>query len=270
MKFKLIVTDYDASICNTPQPVSTRNVEAVKAFIARGGYFTIATGRMVQGIISNIDNLPTNAPIIAYQGAVMYDRERKKTIDHYPISAEIAAPLCQKLLQTGFSLNAYINEKIYLEKEYPFTRQYCKINNTDFTVVNDLPAFIEQNKATPSKLLMTCPPEKAIEFEAKYKQEYENVLSVTRSSATFLEFNHKEGTKGKAVERLAKMLGIPLGEVMCFGDSTNDLPMLTVKGLGMSVALGNAMPEVQAQASYVAPPCAADGFAQTVEKFCLK
>ena len=57
----------------------------------------------------------------------------------------------------------------------------------------------------------------------------------------------------------------PVLRIRCV--STNDLTMIEAAGLG--VAMGNAVDEVKACASYITDDCDHDGVAVAIEKFCL-
>jgi hydroxymethylpyrimidine pyrophosphatase-like HAD family hydrolase len=63
------------------------------------------------------------------------------------------------------------------------------------------------------------------------------------------------------------MLGLESHHVMTIGDNFNDVEMLSYAGI--SVAMGNAPPEVQAIANWVAPSIELDGAAVAIEKFLL-
>ena len=64
--------------------------------------------------------------------------------------------------------------------------------------------------------------------------------------------------------RVCTHLGITAAEVAAFGDQRNDVAMLTWAGLG--VAMGNALPEVKAQADHVTLSNDDDGLANELEK----
>ena len=67
--------------------------------------------------------------------------------------------------------------------------------------------------------------------------------SVTCSKPYFLEFNPPRATKGIALGFAADYLGIGIEEIVAFGDSLNDLPML--QAAGRSVAVANGRPDVK-------------------------
>ncbi len=76
----------------------------------------------------------------------------------------------------------------------------------------------------------------------------------------WLEFNNPEAKKEIAFPRLLDSLGISLENSMYCGDNYNDLPLL--KKVGYPVAVGDAVPEVQASAGTVTGPGAKDGIAE--------
>ena len=60
-------------------------------------------------------------------------------------------------------------------------------------------------------------------------------------------------------------LGIDISETMAFGDGGNDISML--KAAGTSVAMGNALDKVKANASYVTTSVDEDGIANALRHF---
>ena len=106
---------------------------------------------------------------------------------------------------------------------------------------------------------------------ARVEQELQALLGATanakRSQTYYLDVTHPEANKGNAVRLLAGQLGIDLADVAVLGDMANDLPMFAVAGF--SVAMGNAPPEIQAQASAVTGRNDADGWAQAIDRLIL-
>ncbi|MBD5468405.1 MAG: HAD family hydrolase [Lachnospiraceae bacterium] len=76
-------------------------------------------------------------------------------------------------------------------------------------------------------------------------------------------------TAGKiqAIHELAKLLNIPLSEIVSFGDDRNDMEMLQICGRG--VAVSNAVAEVKAVADCVTLSNDEDGVADWIEKNIL-
>jgi beta-phosphoglucomutase-like phosphatase (HAD superfamily) len=69
------------------------------------------------------------------------------------------------------------------------------------------------------------------------------------------------------VREASRLLHLPLEQIATIGDMLNDVPMLSIAGMG--IAMGNAGPEVQAIARHVTRSNEDEGFAYAVESFIL-
>lgn len=78
----LLLSDYDNTFCYTEKalsgsgeaaPVSPRNLEAVRYWMAEGGRFAVATGRALAAFRRQAAGVPMNAPAIVDNGGAIYD-----------------------------------------------------------------------------------------------------------------------------------------------------------------------------------------------------
>ena len=92
-------------------------------------------------------------------------------------------------------------------------------------------------------------------------------VTVTSSFPYNIEIGGEGTSKASALAKLAEQLGVKKEEMMCCGDSLNDMAMLKVAGL--AVAMANAEPAVKGVADYVTDTNENDGVAKAVEKFVL-
>lgn len=74
-------------------------------------------------------------------------------------------------------------------------------------------------------------------------------------------------SKIKGIERLGEMFGFELSEVMAFGDSDNDLEMLS--GVGVGVAMGNAEAVVKSGAHFTTASNNNDGISKALAHYGL-
>ena len=68
-----------------------------------------------------------------------------------------------------------------------------------------------------------------------------------------MDLLRKEGSKARGIAHAVEKLGIDMSKVMAFGDSFNDLEMLSTVGFG--VAMGNGEEAAKAAAQFVCPKC---------------
>ena len=92
-------------------------------------------------------------------------------------------------------------------------------------------------------------------------------FEVVSSRYDNFEVMNKGVSKGSAVKILADYYGITREQIICIGDSENDLSMIKFAGLG--VAMANGDDDVKEAASYVTDDNNSDGVAKAIEKFVL-
>ena len=76
-----------------------------------------------------------------------------------------------------------------------------------------------------------------------------------------------DGSKAVTIMNLANRVGIAPEDVISFGDGQNDREMLRMSGIG--VAMGNAVPEVQAEAKMVTDTNDQDGIWKALKELAF-
>ena len=90
-------------------------------------------------------------------------------------------------------------------------------------------------------------------------------ISYQRSKPTYLEIVDLTVSKMKAIEHVAKLLGVPLSQTMAIGDGDNDLPM--IKDAGVGIAVENAFPTVKTVADHIVSSNNDGGVAEALTKY---
>jgi hydroxymethylpyrimidine pyrophosphatase-like HAD family hydrolase len=102
-------------------------------------------------------------------------------------------------------------------------------------------------------------------FEHRFGEEIVFLTNRTSGTADHLTLHHPDVDKGRALELVCRELGIPPDQALAIGDAESDVAMFRVAGV--SVAMGNATPSTQSQASAVAPTNDEDGVAWALMRF---
>jgi hydroxymethylpyrimidine pyrophosphatase-like HAD family hydrolase len=92
-------------------------------------------------------------------------------------------------------------------------------------------------------------------------------VTAARSQPYYLDVTHPDANKGAVAQYLSAKYAIPPAAIATIGDMPNDVLMFAHSGL--SIAMGNASPEVQRAARRVTTSNADEGFATAVERFVL-
>ena len=268
---KLLVLDIDGTITGHSNTLSVTVKEVIAAVQAKGIKVAIATGRMYCSALRFHQEIGSTLPLIAYQGAWIQDPGNDQIHRHLPVSREITQQLLEYFeqpdLRSLLSVHFYINDQLYVREITKETDNYQQRCGVTAISVGDLRQLLDHE---PTKILAlsedaNLTQQLLADLRLRYKP---TDLYMTTSVPTFLEAANTHVNKGNAVRYLAEeMLGLESHHVMTIGDNFNDVEMLSYAGI--SVAMGNAPPEVQAIANWVAPSIELDGAAIAIEKFLL-
>lgn len=104
--------------------------------------------------------------------------------------------------------------------------------------------------------------------ETECREVLRSSVSAARSQPYYLDVTHPEATKGSVVTYLSHALQIPPEQIATLGDMPNDVLMFEKSGL--SIAMGNASVEVQAEANFVSASNEEEGFAMAIDRYILR
>ncbi|MEW9094383.1 MAG: Cof-type HAD-IIB family hydrolase [Clostridiaceae bacterium] len=273
MSYKLICIDMDGTLLNESNEVSERNLQAIKKATDNGVQVAITTGRVFVSANYYADIIGVKTPIIASNGAYIRERGSDKVIYKGILGLEN----CQRVIEmvNKYQLYPHFNtyNTIYTEKLIYSSKYYSKANeslpkerriNIEVTP-NWYETFLNNSDEILKCIIVDDDMEKLKLLKQELKKEKD--LEVVSSFRNNVEVMRKGVSKGSAVEMLAKHYNIKMNEVMCIGDSENDLSMIKVVGLG--VAMGNGDEIVKNHADYITNSNNEDGVAKAIEKFVL-
>jgi len=266
---KVIVLDLDRTVLGESGKITPRVKQAIQTAQARGVKVAIATGRPVASALPYYNEIGSQLPLIAHNGAIITNPNRGEIYQHLTIDREIAVQVLnlyqQVDRQSELSLFCYIQERVYLQELTPQSQLYSARNKIKPLPVDDLRQILT---TSPTCILAIVHNSTMMnQLFSRLQQEYDRQkLYITKSSATMLETLNPGANKGAAVRYLVEEnLGLDAENVMTIGDNYNDLEMIEYGGIG--VAMGNAPQPVQAKADWVAPSIQADGVAAAIAKY---
>lgn len=98
-----------------------------------------------------------------------------------------------------------------------------------------------------------------------FKHKYEKYFDFILRDPTFYEIVPKGYSKATGIAYLCEKLGVAKENTVGFGDSTNDLPMLTYTGT--SIAMGSGNPTIFPMVDYVTEAVLDDGIEKAMKKY---
>ncbi|MDK0840102.1 Cof-type HAD-IIB family hydrolase [Clostridium perfringens] len=274
MSIKLICIDMDGTLLMDQQNVAEEDKKAIKEAVKKGVIVAITTGRIYDCARMYSDTIGLKTPIIASNGAYI-GGVNDEEIYNNPLKQSDLEDF--NIITKKNNLFTYVNTNwgIVSTVELPEDHVYKVLNKTlpkdkqvRLEVVKDLDEAFKKYKG---EILKGVCVEK--EFKDKLKEAKEELIACTTDLEVVsswddnFEIMKKGSSKGEAVQMLAKYLGVSQEEVMCIGDSENDLSMITWAGTG--VAMGNAIDSVKEVANYVTSDNKHGGVAEAIRKFVL-
>ncbi|MBR5427631.1 MAG: HAD family phosphatase [Clostridia bacterium] len=271
-KIKLIALDLDGTLLDSDKKLSEENAAALERAAAEGIEIVPATGRFYRGMPQIIRELPCVRYVITINGAAVFDVVRQETVCGSEIPRERAVEVMERFDGMPVIYDCYQDgwgrmTQAFYDRAEEFA---ANVHSLDMirnlrTPVPELKAYLKERPNGVQKIQIFF---KDMQLRARMLKslpaEFPDLV-VTTSIVNNIEFNSREATKGKALEKLAARLAIPIEETMAFGDDFNDIPMLEAAGIG--VAMGNAGEEVKRAADCVTDGCDHSGVAHAMNHF---
>lgn len=272
MAIKIIVSDIDGTLIDSANlnfDPSPENAAAVRAAVDKGIIVALATGRMYKSAARYASDLglDDSTPVISYNGALIKS-VKGGTVYSSCLPGDLAVEILEYAFRRGLYIQLYYNDEFHYETEEEKARIYQRA--TRLAGVAAGREGLKKLAATgtiPKLLIIAEEADMARGIIEDLNREFAGRITVVQSAERYIDIMLPEISKGNAVKQLAELYGCDLSEVMCLGDSENDISML--EAAGVAVAMGDAAEQVKAVADYVTGPVGEDGFAQALKKFVL-
>jgi Cof subfamily protein (haloacid dehalogenase superfamily) len=261
----LVVADVDGTLV-TPEKLLTRRAKAaVKALHAGDIAFAITSGRPPRGMKMLIDSLALRTPVAGFNGGI-FVKPDMTVIEKHVLRAEVARRAVEILLHNRMDVWVYTDRDWFIRD--PQAPHVARERST----VKFPPIVLEKFDKVLDDAVKIVGISDDYGLVAGCETEAQDALgtaaSAARSQPYYLDITHPDANKGSVVTTLSKLLSIPCKAIATIGDMPNDVLMFHKSGL--SIAMGNASPEVQAQADLVTDSYSDEGFAKAMEKFILQ
>lgn len=271
-KFKLVCIDLDGTLLSDDKEISIENIKTIQEAINSGVKICIATGRIYKFVDHIKDKISNKIEVIASNGALIVNNG--ELILNYLSYNEV---LKIRDITKDYDLEMYLNTEDTIISEGIIPENYTyKITNeriedkykVNFIEKYSFERLIKDNKYNILKVVLMNKYKLDEVRKVRDALEKNREFEICSSEPQFCEVNSKGISKGRAVEELAKELGISIKDVICIGDGGNDLEML--KRAGLSVAMANALDEVKNIASYVTESNNESGVSKAIKKLILE
>ncbi len=240
-----IFSDMDGTLLDSQKTISSKNKDAILKFTQYGGHFAVATGRSPEIALPFLKDIPITAPSIFYNGAGIYDINKKKFLH----KEFLPRTLLKRILEVSMLEYPQICIEAFAEGPIQLLNKNCIIDHY-ITGEKQPYRFASYNeKEQYMKFLLYAEPSILQNVYQKLAPVMENHVNYTFSSPFYLEILPLKASKGAALKWICQDQHISSDFVGAIGDFDNDSEMLDFAGLG--AAPKNASPAAQSAADYI-------------------
>jgi len=262
-KIKVLAFDLDGTLLN-PEKKLTEGVRAALMKATQMGYHVvIATGRVLSSLPETLTRFPGIQYAVTSNGARIVDLVSGETIYESFLDEEMILQAMPLICDAEVMREIFFDGEVYSDRSSLANLPHYGITNpveinyhlTTRTPVDDTAALLAEHTSHMENINLFIGD---IEKRNQYAQRLaEFGFSVVGFSAHNIELGGPTTSKARALAELCELLGFNLENVMCFGDSTNDAAM--VEEAGISIAMGNAVPQLKENADWVTLTNGEDG-----------
>ena len=263
-KISLVLADVDGTLVTAEKVLTARAGAAVRALRTADIAFAITSGRPPRGMAMLIDPLALQTPVAGFNGGI-FVKPDMTIMEEHVLAADVAKRAVEVILHN------HMDVWVYSGKDWLIRDPNAPHVAREQWTVKFAPMVVENFEDVLSRAVKIVGVSDDHDLVARCEKDAQDALganaSAARSQPYYLDVTHPDANKGAVVTILAKLLAVPAGEIATIGDMPNDVLMF--RNSGLSIAMGNASPEVQAQARRVTDSYGDEGFAKAIERFIL-
>lgn len=265
--FKFIGIDMDGTLLNDSHQLSNENIASIKSARSSGSNVVITTGRPYSGVekfLGKLDMDRDNDFVILYNGALIMRTSDKKIISESLISLSELYDLEKMSKQLGVYIHIVTENECISPYENEYASFEAELNFMKFEIKD----FAMLDLDTKIYKVMFSKDEKELgQIFKDMPRSISDKYELTMSAPFYIDVLKKGVNKTYGVKTLCEDLGLIQKEVMCLGDSGNDINMIEYAGLG--IAMGNGSLELRRKADFITLSNEENGVSYAIERFIL-
>lgn len=239
----------DDTLLNKKHIISDENKKAIIDIQKKGIKFVLASGRPTFAMIDFAKELEMEKYggfILGFNGGEIVDISKGKTIFEQSLSIEDIKIIYKEAMDRELSFLFYTDKIIYANELNIYTGEEIELTKMEYKKIDNIEDIdIERT----IKCMILGEPNKLAIAQKEIHNKYSEKYVVNISKPIFMEFTSKGINKGLSLERLCANIGISTDDMICVGDSYNDMSMLEVAGL--PVAVENAREELKKISKFI-------------------
>jgi Cof subfamily protein (haloacid dehalogenase superfamily) len=263
---RLVIADVDGTLVTHDKILTQRAIDSVFKMREAGIQFAITSGRPPKGMAMLVDPLKLNEPVAAFNGGVVTKPDLTTVLRQNVLAPDVVKKVVRQILDHKLDVWIYTDTTWFVRDV-----KAAHVAREQWTVKFE-PVVTDKLETLVDKVAKVVGVGDDLEAVARCEKDVQQAcgatVSAARSQPYYLDVTHPNANKGEVVKIMSELLKIAPEEIATIGDMPNDVLMFVKSGV--SIAMGNASPEVQKSATYVTTSSEDEGFANAMEKFILQ
>jgi len=263
-EIRLMLADVDGTLVTPDKVLTQRAIDAVRGLGQAGILFAITSGRPPKGMSMLVEPLDIITPIAAFNGGVLVNRDMS-VIEQQVLPEEVVRPVAELIGSFGLDVWVYRGADWYVPDPHG---SHVARETATVQFAPKVMTSLDGLTSDVAKLVGVSDDLDAVaRATSAARDRFGHHVSAAQSQPYYLDVTHPDANKGAVARYLSARYSIPPEAIATIGDMPNDVLMFAHSGL--SIAMGNASPEVQRAARRVTSSNSDEGFANAVERFIL-
>lgn len=259
------VSDFDGTLARDDKTISEKTLAQIREYSKSGGLFALCTGRMTSATLPVCRKYNLCDYAISFQGAAINEVKSGKSLYFNPVECEVAARLADYAKKTNRNMQVYLGKTFICLKRSAETDIYAAAGGLTYEDNCDLGDYIRKLGQPTGKALFHVGKEDPQKLRDEIAQVVGEDYNVFISNPMHIDIVRAGVSKADGIKRLLKILGRENEKFMCFGDASNDLPMLKIADF--AVAPQNAEDIVKNAVDFVCESNNEGGVGNALERF---
>jgi len=241
VRFPAVYIDMDGTLLGPDNKVRPASVKAIKRYQACGGRVGIATGRTFDQIKPYMSEIQPTMPAVLFNGAVLMSPDGSRTLVVHRLNASVVREVLPVVGKFDGVLGVLVHEEFntIVDRESKSLREGLATGHIyPNRVIEDLAG---EYRGEPVKILLVVEEGRVVEVRDKVLPLVGDKARAVISSNFTVEILPLDVNKADTITFAMEINDFHPRDVLVFGDSGNDVEM--VSQLGPGFAMGNCRPE---------------------------
>ncbi len=254
----------DGTLVTQDKVLTDAAVAAVHRLRQAGVLFALTSGRPPRGMEMLVEPLAIDTPIAAFTGGLMVD-SAMAVMEQHVLPEHLVEPVADHMKTFGLDVWLYRGADWYVsDTKAPHVDREAWTVKFEPKVMDGFDGLTDG----VVKLVGVSDDHEAIDTASESVcEKFGDHVTAAASQPYYLDVTNPQANKGSVARDLARRYKLKPEQIATIGDQPNDVLMFAHSGL--SIAMGNADPQVKRAARRVTRSNEDEGFAHAVERFVL-